>query len=60
MQHLFRTDNLSRNVVGQQLRYCGIGQHYDDVIINGDPGEMKVIELLEFLAREGDGKPYSS
>ncbi|KAF8698232.1 hypothetical protein AX14_001179 [Amanita brunnescens Koide BX004] len=31
------------SALGQQLRYCGIGQHYDDVIINGDPGEMKFI-----------------
>src|SRR5262245_38105279 len=26
---------------GQQLRYCGFGGH-DDVVIKGDPGEMKV------------------
>ncbi|KAG1747078.1 uncharacterized protein EDB91DRAFT_1116111 [Suillus paluster] len=28
---------------GQQLRYCGIGADYDDVIIHGTPGEMKFI-----------------
>jgi hypothetical protein len=28
---------------GQQLRYCGIDSSYDDVIIKGDPGEMKFI-----------------
>ncbi|KIK96468.1 hypothetical protein PAXRUDRAFT_825928 [Paxillus rubicundulus Ve08.2h10] len=28
---------------GQQLRYCGFGAGYDDVILNGDPGEMKFI-----------------
>ncbi|TFK72981.1 flavo protein [Pluteus cervinus] len=28
---------------GQQLRYCGLGHGYDDVIITGDPGEMKFI-----------------
>ncbi|THV02837.1 hypothetical protein K435DRAFT_775308 [Dendrothele bispora CBS 962.96] len=28
---------------GQQLRYCGYGVGYDDVIITGDPGEMKFI-----------------
>ncbi|KIY43792.1 FAD/NAD(P)-binding domain-containing protein [Fistulina hepatica ATCC 64428] len=28
---------------GQQLRYCGLGKDYDDVIIKGDPGEMKFI-----------------
>lgn len=27
---------------GQQLRYCGYGMGYDDVIIKGDPGAMKV------------------
>ena len=48
------------NVVGQQLRYCGIGNQYDDVIIKGDPGEMKVGQLVEFIARKGDRKPYSS
>ncbi|TFY82876.1 hypothetical protein EWM64_g1130 [Hericium alpestre] len=28
---------------GQQLRYCGIGRGYDDIIIKGDPGELKFI-----------------
>ncbi|KAL4062236.1 hypothetical protein V8B97DRAFT_1947463 [Scleroderma yunnanense] len=28
---------------GQQLRYCGISAGYDEVIIKGDPGEMKFI-----------------
>ncbi|KIJ66647.1 hypothetical protein HYDPIDRAFT_85907 [Hydnomerulius pinastri MD-312] len=28
---------------GQQLRYCGVGAGYDDVIIKGDPEEMKFI-----------------
>ncbi|KAF5367161.1 hypothetical protein D9758_004001 [Tetrapyrgos nigripes] len=28
---------------GQQLRYCGYVHGYDDVIITGDPGEMKFI-----------------
>lgn len=28
---------------GQQLRYCGLGHDYDDIIIKGDPGEMKFI-----------------
>lgn len=28
---------------GQQLRYCGTGAGYEDVIIKGDPGEMKFI-----------------
>ncbi|KAI6039787.1 hypothetical protein EDC04DRAFT_1612968 [Pisolithus marmoratus] len=30
---------------GQQLRYCGTGAGYEDVIIKGDPGEMKVQSL---------------
>ncbi|KAM6504283.1 hypothetical protein JOM56_001226 [Amanita muscaria] len=31
------------SVLGQNLRYCGIGHQYDDIIIKGDPGEMKFI-----------------
>ncbi len=27
---------------GQQLRYCGVGAGFDDVIIDGNPDEMKV------------------
>lgn len=37
------TDNVS--LEGQQLRYCGFGADYDDVIIHGDPGEMKVSDM---------------
>ncbi|KAG2147680.1 hypothetical protein DEU56DRAFT_785385 [Suillus clintonianus] len=28
---------------GQQLRYCGLGADYDDVIIHGNPSDMKFI-----------------
>ncbi|CAE7206097.1 unnamed protein product [Rhizoctonia solani] len=28
---------------GQQLRYCGIGTGYDDIIIKGNPEEMKFV-----------------
>ncbi|KAH7339741.1 flavoprotein [Rhizoctonia solani] len=28
---------------GQQLRYCGIGSGYDDIIIKGNPEEMKFV-----------------
>ena len=28
---------------GQQLRYCGIGHEFDDVIIKGNPEEMKFV-----------------
>jgi NADPH-dependent 2,4-dienoyl-CoA reductase/sulfur reductase-like enzyme len=28
---------------GQQLRYCGIGSKYEEIIIKGDPMEMKFI-----------------
>ncbi|KAF8608560.1 FAD/NAD(P)-binding domain-containing protein [Ceratobasidium sp. AG-I] len=28
---------------GQQLRYCGIGQGYEDIIIKGNPEEMKFV-----------------
>lgn len=27
---------------GQQLRYCGFGAKHEDVIIKGEPGDMKV------------------
>ena len=27
---------------GQNLRYCGVGAGYDDIIINGNPDELKV------------------
>lgn len=37
------TDNVS--LEGQQLRYCGLGVDYDDVIIHGNPGEMKVSDV---------------
>ena len=30
------------NSEGQQLRYCGYGVGYEDVIITGNPDEMKV------------------
>lgn len=33
---------LTSFVEGQQLRYCGIGVGYDDIIIKGNPEEMKV------------------
>lgn len=32
-----------RYAEGQQLRYCGTGAGHDDIIIKGDPGEMKFI-----------------
>ncbi|KIK10084.1 hypothetical protein K443DRAFT_81036 [Laccaria amethystina LaAM-08-1] len=28
---------------GQQLRYCGVGHQYEDIIIKGDPKEMKFV-----------------
>ena len=33
---------LTTPLEGQQLRYCGSGVGYDDVIIDGNPEEMKV------------------
>lgn len=30
---------------GQQLRYCGLGAGYDDIIIHGNIGEMKVTHM---------------
>lgn len=37
-------------VEGQQLRYCGIGEGYDDIIIQGSPDEMKVWRFTIFAA----------
>lgn len=28
---------------GQQLRYCGVGLGFDDIIIQGNPGDLKFI-----------------
>jgi len=41
-------DVVSVSVVeGQNLRYCGIGAGYDDVIIDGNLDELKVcVDLL--------------
>lgn len=30
-------------IEGQQLRYCGIGSGFDDIYIQGNPGELKFI-----------------
>lgn len=27
---------------GQQLRYCGLGHSYDDILVKGNPAELKV------------------
>ncbi|KAI0349718.1 hypothetical protein OH77DRAFT_1431756 [Trametes cingulata] len=35
---------------GQQLRYCGVGAGYDDVIIDGNPEEMK---FIAYYAKDG-------
>ena len=37
--------DMSVDVEGQQLRYCGIGSKYEEIIIKGDPMEMKVREI---------------
>lgn len=31
------------SIEGQQLRYCGIGLGFDDIYIQGNPGELKFI-----------------
>jgi len=55
---------------GQQLRYCGLGAKFEEVIIKGDPGEMKVrglpyshlIQVIDFfvvhciLCKRGEGR----
>ena len=38
-----KAEQLKGDAEGQQLRYCGIGTGYEDVIIKGNPNEMKVI-----------------
>lgn len=38
----FKTKAILSFSEGQQLRYCGSGVGYDDVIIDGNPDEMKV------------------
>lgn len=41
---------------GQQLRYCGVGAGFDDIIIDGSTEAMKVCESLrwEIWARVSD------
>lgn len=34
---------IGTSVEGQQLRYCGIGVGFDDIYIQGNPGELKFI-----------------
>jgi NADPH-dependent 2,4-dienoyl-CoA reductase/sulfur reductase-like enzyme len=36
-------------LVGGQLRYCGIGQGYDDIHVDGNPAELKVRPFLRLL-----------
>jgi apoptosis-inducing factor 3 len=31
---------------GQQLRYCGYGAKYEDILIKGDPNDLKVLGYL--------------
>lgn len=40
---------------GQQLRYCGVGAGFDDVIIVGNPDEMKVPPLALYDILNADG-----
>jgi NADPH-dependent 2,4-dienoyl-CoA reductase/sulfur reductase-like enzyme len=42
---------------GQQLRYCGIGVGYDDIIIKGNPDEMK---FIAYYVKEGKVVAVSS
>jgi hypothetical protein len=43
--------DMSVNVEGQQLRYCGIGSKYEEIIIKGDPMEMKVLDMAIFTSK---------
>jgi apoptosis-inducing factor 3 len=38
------------HVEGQQLRYVGAGGEFEDVIIKGDPAEMK---FVAYYVKEG-------
>ncbi|EIW84204.1 flavo protein [Coniophora puteana RWD-64-598 SS2] len=42
---------------GQQLRYCGIGHEFDEVIIKGNPEEMK---FIAFYVKDGAVTAVSS
>ncbi|GLB40497.1 putative rieske [2Fe-2S] domain containing protein [Lyophyllum shimeji] len=35
---------------GQQLRYCGVGHQYDDIVVKGNPDEMK---FVTYYGKEG-------
>ena len=37
---------------GQQLRYCGVGAGFEDVIIKGNPQEMKASTFALRVERE--------
>ena len=39
---LFRPHSNFVSSEGQQLRYCGVGAKHEDVIINGEPDDLKV------------------
>ena len=41
-----RADRPSFIAEGQQLRYCGVGAGFDDVVIDGNPDELKVRFVL--------------
>ena len=41
---------LISGVEGQQLRYCGVGAGYDDVIIDGSTEEMKARIINRIIA----------
>lgn len=45
---------------GQQLRYCGVGAGFDDVIVDGNLDELKVIYSDYMLSKPGRTDLYYS
>ena len=39
--------------VGSQLRYCGVGQGYEDIKLDGNPADLKVRPNSTLLAGTG-------
>jgi hypothetical protein len=37
-------------IEGQQLRYCGVGAGFDDIIVDGDLEAMKVCSICAIIA----------
>ena len=42
---------ISPFIEGQQLRYCGVGAGYDDIIIDGSLDDLKVWLIDQFIKK---------